>query len=198
MTSTSLCHLEFQARSAYGVSKTAILCGFFGGTQITRSAPHTSKTPKALKTVLIFRHECVIPRAPGIRSHPAGQGRSRDDGSLSFKSLACEFQCAAVLYHCTDDLIGCATRNVCIDLQGDLDGRGQQSTQMGYDLVGDSAGVAAYAGRIERDAPMEAPGSVFQWFSRTQRWFQGWTIGLPENRSILTRRQHPPPLTQSR
>src|SRR5262249_61417041 len=38
----------------------------------------------------------------------------------------------------------------------DFDGGVHQSSDMRNDLVGDAAGVAAYPGRIERDAAMEA------------------------------------------
>ncbi len=63
-------------------------------------------------------HQTAMPRRSSWTP-----SRNRSGGvSLSFKSLACEFQCAAVLCHCTHDLIGCATRNFCLDLQCDLDG----------------------------------------------------------------------------
>src|SRR5262245_51822807 len=78
--------------------------------------------------------------------------------SFAFKHLACELQRAAVLCHCTDDLIGSTTRNFCVDLQCDFDGGVHQSSEMGNDLVGDATGVAAYSGRIERDAAMKALG----------------------------------------
>src|SRR5215831_13654190 len=95
------------------------------------------------------------------RSDPWSAWPPPEDQSLSFKSLARKFQCAAVLGHCANNLIGCATRNFCLDLQCDLDGQTHQPSEMGNDLVGDAAGVAAHPGRIERDAAMKASGAVF-------------------------------------
>jgi hypothetical protein len=65
------------------------------------------------------------------------------------EALAREFQRAAVLCHCADDLIGGTTRNFCVDLQCDFDGGVHQSSEMRNNLVSDAASVAAYAGWIK-------------------------------------------------
>ena len=100
--------------------------------------------------------------------------------SFSFKSLACELQRAAVLRHCTYDLIGCASRDFCRDLQRDPDGRTHQSGEMRNNLFRDTTGVAAYSGRIEGDAAMKAFGAMPLRLIRTRRrfWMRSWTRGL--------------------
>src|SRR6266436_1732219 len=95
--------------------------------------------------------------------------------SFSFESLTCKFQRAAVLCHCADDLIGSTTRNFCVDLQCDFDGGVHQSSEMRNDLISDAAGVAAYAGGIQRDAAVEASGTMPRWFWRRRSRF--WAFG---------------------
>lgn len=75
--------------------------------------------------------------------------------------MAGKFQRAAVLGHCTDGLVRRTARKFCLDLQRNFDGRPHQSGEVGNNLVTDPTGIAAYSSRIERDASMEAPGTVF-------------------------------------
>lgn len=49
--------------------------------------------------------------------------RSIEGGVIRARSQGVELECAAVLGHCTDDILGHACGNVRLDLQGDLDAR---------------------------------------------------------------------------
>src|SRR5947209_2221215 len=59
-------------------------------------------------------------------------------------------------------MIGCATRNFCVDLQCDLDGGTHQSGEMGHDLVGDAAEGNALRDR-RRSPTSGLAGWVWAW-----------------------------------
>src|ERR1700745_2126662 len=60
-----------------------------------------------------------------------------------------EFESATVLGDSAHDIFRHSRLNPCLDFEGDCDSRSYQTSEMGDDLVGDTACIAAHTSRIE-------------------------------------------------
>ena len=79
--------------------------------------------------------------------------------SFAFKGTILKLQRSPILCHDAHDVIRCATWYVYLDLQRHPHVGADQADQVGEDFVGDTAGVAADALRVEGDGAVVALGA---------------------------------------